>query len=419
MKAWKRLPLGDVSDSVDYGVTASASTRPVGPKFLRITDIQDGDVNWESVPWCECDSRTAKASQLAPGDIVFARTGATTGKSYLIRECPENAVFASYLIRLRLAKALEPRFISHFFRSPEYWAQITKSANGVAQPGVNASILKTIKVPVPPISDQHRIAEILDKTDALRAKRRAIIAELDTLTQSIFLDMFGDLARDSGKWPKAELGNFAEIISGITKGRDPRGKPTRAVPYLAVVNVQDRKLDLSVVKMIDATGEEIDRYRLVRNDLLLTEGGDPDKLGRGTLWHEELQECIHQNHIFRVRVTDNQVLRPLFLNWLIGSEYGKRYFLRSAKQTTGIASINMTQLRAFPLLLPEIRLQVEFETRVAEVESLKKRAIRASIIADELFTSLQASAFTGGLAPRGDGWTASHSGTRTAQGMCT
>ena len=100
----------------------------------------------------------------------------------------------------------------------------------------------------------------------------------------------------------ATFGEVADIVSGLTKGRRLSDAATREVPYLAVVNVQDRRLVLDPLKRICATEREIDRYRLVRNDLLLTEGGDPDKLGRGTVWRGELDECIHQNHIFRVRL---------------------------------------------------------------------------------------------------------------------
>jgi len=397
MSGWRTMPLGDLAESVDYGVTASASQRPIGPKFLRITDIQDGTVNWDSVPWCECDERSAKESRLRSGDIVFARTGATTGKSFLIRGCPTNTVFASYLIRVRLGDAAEPGFVSHFFQTPNYWAQIMKSARGLAQPGVNASTLKALRVPLPPLPEQRRIAEILDKADALRAKRRAALAQLDTLTQSIFLDMFGDPATNPKHWSETHaLGEVADIVSGFTKGRKLNGKATRRVPYLTVVNVQDRSLDLSVVKEVEATKDEILRFRLMPKDLLLTEGGDPDKLGRGTLWNGELPECIHQNHVFRVRLTSED-LDPLFLSWLVGSQRGKRYFLRSAKQTTGIASINMTQLRKFPLLLPPIHLQREFARRVAAVEKLKA-TYRASLAElDALFAALQHRAFRGEL----------------------
>lgn len=171
---------------------------------------------------------------------------------------------------------------------------------------------------------------------------------------------------------------------------------TRTIPYLAVANVQDKSLNLSAVKEIDATEDEIERYLLKWNDLLLTEGGDPDKLGRGTLWKNELPECIHQNHIFRVRVT-SEAVTPLFLNWLVGSQRGKKFFLRSAKQTTGIASINMTQLRSFPLLLPPVELQRDFEKIAAGVA--EQHAIHTASLAEieALFASLQHRAFKGEL----------------------
>ncbi|HEY9685367.1 MAG TPA: restriction endonuclease subunit S, partial [Coleofasciculaceae cyanobacterium] len=192
------------------------------------------------------------------------------------------------------------------------------------------------------------------------------------------------------------LGDVAEVVSGITKGRKINGEKTREVPYMAVVNVQDRALNLDLIKTIEATEDEISRYRLQQNDLLLTEGGDPDKLGRGTLWNNELHESIHQNHIFRVRLKSAD-LDPVFLNWLIGSNRGKQYFLRSAKQTTGIASINMTQLRGFPLLIPPIELQKEFKARISSLDVLKNSYSSSLTKFESLFSSLQQRAFRGEL----------------------
>lgn len=208
--------------------------------------------------------------------------------------------------------------------------------------------------------------------------------------------MFGDAADAAPGWTARRLGEVADVASGITKGRKPGSASTRPVPYLAVSNVQDRHLQLDVVKKIEATDDEIERYRLRCDDLLLTEGGDPDKLGRGTLWAEEIPECIHQNHIFRVRVTSEEI-RPVFLNWMVGSERGKRYFLRSSKQTTGIASINKTQLNDFPLLVPPLDDQLRFERRLGEVGRMSKVIASASKASDSLFASLQHRAFTGQL----------------------
>jgi type I restriction enzyme S subunit len=269
--------------------------------------------------------------------------------------------------------------------------------NGATFKEISKAIVERIEIPLPPLDEQRRIAAILDKADALRRKRTRALDLLDGLSQSIFLQMFGDLVSSPKKWGAIQaLGNFSDIASGITKGRKLNGEAVREVPYLAVSNVQDKFLDMTVVKTIEASENEIERYRLMKNDLLLTEGGDPDKLGRGTLWADELNESIHQNHIFRVRVTSNEVL-PFYLIWLLGSPYGKAYFLKSAKQTTGIASINKRQLSGFPVILPPIGLQAEFEKKV----QLVNRAIETTKAANKsigcLFSSLQHRAFSGQL----------------------
>nr|WP_254007625.1 restriction endonuclease subunit S [Rhizobium sp. L1K21] len=209
--------------------------------------------------------------------------------------------------------------------------------------------------------------------------------------------MFGDPVSNPKGWKEGELlSDVAEIRSGITKGRATRGEDLRTVPYLAVANVQDKSLNLDTVKEIDATEDEIKRYKLEKDDLLVTEGGDPDKLGRGTLWNNELPEAIHQNHIFKIRFKDKRIL-PLFANWLIGSKRGKSYFLRSAKQTTGIASINKTQLSDFPMLIPPISIQLEFAEKAANVNSMLDKLNSLRIEQDNLFASLQHRAFSGQL----------------------
>jgi type I restriction enzyme S subunit len=254
-----------------------------------------------------------------------------------------------------------------------------------------------IPVPLPPLPEQRRVAAILDQADGLRARRQWALAKLDDLARSIFLGLFGDPVTNPLGWPEdTVLDDVADIVSGITKGRKLTGAATREVPYLAVVNVQDRRLDLNTVKTIEATEAEISRYQLKLGDLLLTEGGDPDKLGRGSLWNEEISECIHQNHIFRVRLADDRIT-PLFLNWLIGSQRGKRYFLKSAKQTTGIASINLRQLRAFPILTPPLALQQRFVAAIECVSALTAEVQQSRTALDDLFASLQYRAFGGAL----------------------
>lgn len=294
------------------------------------------------------------------------------------------------------SESLDSNYLFHWVKTPAFVADMVRKSTGANYPAVSDRIIFESTIPLPPLSEQKRIAEILDRTEALRAKRRAALALLDELTQSIFLDMFGDPVSNPKGWDDSKtLADVASIGSGITKGRRTT-EPVRTVPYLAVVNVQDKTLDLSVVKIIDATEKEIERYRLKKNDLLLTEGGDADKLGRGTLWSEELPECIHQNHIFRVRIESKDV-SPLFLNWLVGGPRGKGYFLRQAKQTTGIATINMTQLKSFPMLLPPLSVQDEFANRIRRLEGMRMEQKKSLTQLDQLFASLQHRAFRGEL----------------------
>jgi len=179
------IRLGDIAVSVDYGLTASAEWELVGPRFLRITDIQDDSVDWSKVPSCVCTEREAVRAALRPGDIVFARTGATTGKSFLVENCPEDAVFASYLIRVRLGNRAEPLFVAHYFRSRDYWRQITSVARGAAQPGINASSLRELLIPLPTIEEQRRFSATVGALGVPRLNHLRSYRAMDELFTSV------------------------------------------------------------------------------------------------------------------------------------------------------------------------------------------------------------------------------------------
>ena len=153
-------------------------------------------------------------------------------------------------------------------------------------------------------------------------------------------------------WKKVRLEKVSHIQTGIAKNQN-NSEGTIEVPYLRVANVQDGYLDLFKIKTIQIQESKIDRYKLEIGDVLLTEGGDFDKLGRGTVWSGEIKNCIHQNHVFAVR-PDIKIILPNFLSALSGSTYGKKYFLSCSKQSTNLASINSSQLKAFPVLLPPL-----------------------------------------------------------------
>lgn len=146
-----------------YGYTESANFQEIGPKYLRITDIKNGKVDWNMVPYCDISEENYRKYKLEKFDIVVARTGATTGKSYLILE-DVKAVYASYLIKIEIDKVelLTPQFLYLFLQTQSYWNQIIDLSSGIAQPGVNANKLKTINITVPLLEEQKEIVRILD-----------------------------------------------------------------------------------------------------------------------------------------------------------------------------------------------------------------------------------------------------------------
>jgi type I restriction enzyme S subunit len=154
------------------------------------------------------------------------------------------------------------------------------------------------------------------------------------------------------EWRRVPLHEIAEVRTGVAKGKT-RLRNAVELPYLRVANVQDGHINLSVVKRISVEREQIERYSLRTGDILMTEGGDFDKLGRGDVWQGEIDPCLHQNHVFAVRAQPDWV-DPRYLSALASSEYGRAYFLGCAKRTTNLASINSSQLKAFPVLLPPL-----------------------------------------------------------------
>jgi len=241
---WSVHVLDELAERVDYGLTTSAKDCGDGPKFLRITDIQGGLVDWSVVPVCECEPVEQEKYRLREGDIVFARTGATTGKSYLITDSPRNAMFASYLIRVRPNNRVLPAYLAHFFHAPDYWEQVSRSSSGSAQPGVNATKLKNLSIPVPPLPEQERIVAILDEAFAAIAtatanteKNLANARELfEGYQQSVF-------QRRTFTWPEHHLGTVCENLDSkrvpITKSKRKPGD----IPYYGASGVVDHVAD--------------------------------------------------------------------------------------------------------------------------------------------------------------------------------
>ncbi len=259
---------------------------------------------------------------------------------------------------LRCSDEIDPDYLFHFSRSSIFVDALTHLVQGALYPAVTDKQVFAQSIPWVPLEKQCQIAAHLKAqlTEVEKARQAAEVQLRDALALYAAILKQTFIEDSSSCWPRIELGEVGEVVAGITLGRKTNGKATRSIPYLRVANVKDGHLDLSDVSCIEATETEIERLLLRPGDILLTEGGDPDKLGRGTFWNAELKECIHQNHIFRVRFSPESYL-PEFIAAQIGSVYGKDYFFAHAKKTTGIATINQKILKSFPVLSPPIEEQ--------------------------------------------------------------
>ena len=189
--SWQWVRIADISSDILYGVSESAKTEG-SYKLLRITDIQNSGVNWDSVPYTEYDPNKVKQFLLQNGDLLFARTGATVGKSYLVEDVPTNAIYASYLIRIRTVREVLPEYLKLFFESGFYWTQITLGSVGIGQPNVNGTSLGQLILPIPPRSEQIRIlsatSRILNTISDISASSHYLL-DLISVAKSKILDL--------------------------------------------------------------------------------------------------------------------------------------------------------------------------------------------------------------------------------------
>jgi type I restriction enzyme, S subunit len=181
--AWCRL--ADICMRIHYGYTASANKHLKGVRLLRITDIQDNSVNWESVPGCEIDDKQVEQYLLSHGDILIARTGGTIGKTFLVNNIPVKAIFASYLIRVQCSRELFDRYMKLFLESSAYWRQIEDGSRGAGQPNVNGQTLGNMVVPIPPLAEQNRIVAKVNELFTLCDDMEARITTDTTISRKL------------------------------------------------------------------------------------------------------------------------------------------------------------------------------------------------------------------------------------------
>lgn len=360
---------------------------------------QDG-----SYPFFTCGRETLRIDKYAFDQeaILLAGNGDFGVKHYVGKF---NAYQRTYVIHPLL---VDGRFLFSLisFKVPE----ITKNERGSTIGYIRKGDIEETEVQIPPLPEQRRI---VSKIDSLSGKSKRARDHLNHVTRLVEKYKQAVLAMAFGmRWsefrfehtlPTKTLGEIADIQTGITLGKK-RSPDERLVelPYLRVANVQRGWLNLSEVKSIMVTQHEAARLALLSGDILMNEGGDRDKLGRGWVWSGEIDHCIHQNHVFRVRLKDSR-FPPSFISYF-ANEFGRFHFFAEGKQTTNLASISKTKLSDLivPVPDPETALGIvrRIETAFAWIDRLASEATSARKLIDHLDQAILSKAFRGELVPQ-------------------
>ena len=321
-------------------------------------------------------------------DIYMIKSGATTGRIAIVDTTRVFTIWSPLAVFRCNKDCMLPKFLYYYLQSPAFQKEVEFGWTFGTQQNVGMRSLEQMKVCVPQLNKQDTIANYLDyqcsQIDLLLQQALTSIEEYKKLkqtviTQAVTKGIRGEREmKDSGvewigaipkKWRKTQLRHCATIKSGITLGKS-YSKDTTLIerPYLRVANVQGGYVDLNDLATIEVTPDEDLKYRLHSGDVLMTEGGDRDKLGRGCVWHGEIEPCLHQNHVFAVQ-TNETILLPEFLEYLTASDVGRSYFDVTAIKTTNLACTSSSKVLAFTIPLPPIEEQTEI------VGFIKKRSL--------------------------------------------
>jgi type I restriction enzyme S subunit len=404
MSAWPIVTLRDVSESVQYGYTASASHEVDGPQFLRITDIAQDALDWPNVPRCEISSRDLERFRLRAKDIVVARTGATVGYAKFLKNPPE-AVFASYLVRFRIRPDVDAGFVGAIVQSEFYKSWVRSQAGGSAQPNANAQVLGAFPLHLPPLDQQRRIASILGAYDDLIEVNRRRVAVLEATARGLFEEWFvrfrfpghenhkiidtpnGPLPEG---WQWTSFSALASFLNGFAfkpSDFEPEGLPVIKIPELKNgissrtpfnsgmtvpkrLHVQNGDLLFSWSGTL-AVSEWTDGPGLLNQHLFLVVPND--RVGRGFL-KVALQEAMPRflsqgvgatmTHIRRAALDDTGLALPI-AGHILGQ--ADAFLARTYDQVVNIRRQNQGLAAARDLLLPRL-ISGELSVAAAEAE---------------------------------------------------
>ena len=396
MSAWQSSPLSDVLTEAKSGFACGED--PLDGVFqIRMNNItSEGQLDLSKKRRVPTDTRNIDAFLLEPGDVLFNATNSPelVGKSAYFPGFEEPSVFSNHFLRLRPRQdRLESRFLARWL-ALQFERRVfhTMCRQWVNQATVSRDSLLGLQIPLPPLAEQRRIAEVLDQAEALRAKRRATLAQLDSLTQSIFLDLFGDpVANPKG----VKVVRLADVTTRVTDGVHLKPTYTESgIPFISVKDITTGKLVFDDCKFISAEdhGRFTKRCKPERLDILYTKVGAT--YGRPAIIETDREFSIYVSVcLIKPR---KEIVDPYFLTAALATSAVKKQADRRIKGI-GVPDLHLDQIQSFLIPLPLLSQQREFARRIGAVEKLKT-AQRASLAElDALFASLQHRAFRGEL----------------------
>ena len=407
-KNWCWVRLGEFSTS-QYGYTAKAIKNDAYPKMLRITDIQECGVNWSDVPNCEITQDNLEKYRLSDGDIVIARTGATTGKSFFLND-PCNSVFASYLIRLRVNKGAFPKYVFDFLQTDHYWKQISELSSGIAQPGVNATKLQSLCFPLSPLAEQQRIVDRIEslfaKLDEAKQKAQDALDSFETRKAAILHKAFtGELTAQWRKehgvgmesWDNTTL---SKIVIGFKYGTSEKSDYSyKGMPVFRIPNITDDGLSFEDLKFLSHK-DISDENQIHENDILIVRSnGSRELVGKSVLVPQLDREYAYASFLIRIQPLESVV--PNYLVMYLNSTDARMQMFKKAKSSAGINNINSKELGAILINLPSFSEQAEIvcilDNLLAKEQLAKEAAEGVLEQIDLIKKSILARAFRGEL----------------------
>jgi type I restriction enzyme S subunit len=345
------------------------------------------------------------SSDLSTGLVRFTKEDVLFSKlrPYLAKAAnPDFAGVASPEFLVLSPTKFEDEYLFYLLLSTQFIQRVDASTYGAKMPRASWDFVGDIHVPCPDLSVQRDISDwVADKVDNIDQNveiLRSLLDKTEEYSSAMITDSVGvasspkegrlsnieDWLEVPPNWDVTKLKFLADVQTGVTKGSYDSAEDTISVPYLRVANVQDGHLDLSKVKEIEIPPSEVENYLLKPGDVLMNEGGDFDKLGRGTVWNGEISPCVHQNHVFAVRPKD-----PSYSEWiskLTESRLHKHYFKSKSKQSTNLASISVTDIKETPVILPP---EKERKRILSEVENTKSTVDSSTQYAKSMIDSLE------------------------------